>query len=135
MATVPKTSNISLPSFIPQKEFSIVIIPTYTIFKLRQIFLDLNSKDCNQIYIIEKKIVAMCAWENFLIIVVMCSDPVLTKCTKKCYMYSQTWLSFFFHFFFCHGPYNLLAKAANKPTGLHVPIWSIILMTFISVIH
>lgn len=62
MATVPKTSiNISLPSFIPQKEFIIVIIPTYTIFKLRQIFLDLNSKDCNQIYIIEKKIVAMCA--------------------------------------------------------------------------
>ena len=56
MATVPKTSNISLPSFIPQKEFIIVIIPTYTIFKLRQIFLDLNSKDCNQIYIIEKRL-------------------------------------------------------------------------------
>ena len=47
MTTVPKTSNISLPSFIPQKEFIIVIIPTYTIFKLRQIFLDLNSKDFN----------------------------------------------------------------------------------------
>ena len=61
MATVPKTSNISLPSLIPQKEFIIVIIPTYTIFKLRQIFLDWNSKDCNQIYIIEKKIVVMCA--------------------------------------------------------------------------
>ena len=61
MAIVPKTSNTSLPSFIPQKEFIIVIIPTYTIFKLRQIFLDLNSKDCNQIYIVEKKNVAMCA--------------------------------------------------------------------------
>ena len=38
-------------------------------------------------------------------------------------LYALTDLTkFFFYFFFCHGPYNLLAKAANKPTGLHVPI-------------
>lgn len=67
MATVPKTSNISLPSFIPQKEFIIVIIPTYTIFKLRQIFLDLNSKDCNQIYIIEKRLWPCVLEKTFLL--------------------------------------------------------------------
>ena len=50
----------------------------------------------------------------------MCSDLVLTKCTKKCYALTDLTKCFFT--FFCHGPYNLLAKAANKPAGFHVPI-------------
>ena len=87
MTTVPKTSNISLPSFIPQKEFIIVIIPTYTIFKLRQIFLDLNSKDFNHadLYNREKNCGHVCLRKLSYY-----SDLVLTKCTKKCYMHSQT---------------------------------------------
>ena len=38
-------------------------------------------------------------------------------------LYALTVLTkFLFYFFFSHGPYNLFAKAANKPAGFHVPI-------------